>query len=122
MNTSTPCQHNPSSSPRALFITVVEFTRHYLARDITFFRLRAIPYGDVLDSVNRLRAIRALDRRLRDWRGATRKIHEHLEAGGSYASYRHAEEHGHAEDYAQLTAELHRLCAVHARMPVICEV
>ncbi len=109
-----------SAAPTAP-ITVVEFTRHYLARDIAFFRLGAIPYGDVLDSVNRLRSIRALHRRTLDWTGARCLCREHLESGGSYASYQHAEEQGAAEDYAQLANELVRLCAVHARMPVICE-
>lgn len=110
-----------SSAAQTAPITVVEFTRHYLARDIAFFRLGAIRYGDVLDSVNRLRNIRALHRRTQEWAGARRPCHEHLESGGSYASYRHAEEQGAAEDYAQLANELVRLCAVHARMPVICE-
>lgn len=100
-------------------LTVVEFTRYYLARDIAFFRLGAISYGDVLDSVNRLRSIRALHRRTLDWTGARCLCRKHLESGGSYPSYRHAEEHGTAADYARLTAELVRLCAVHARMPVL---
>ena len=111
---------NALSSPAPTApITVAEFTRHYLARDIAFFRLGALPYGDVLDSVNRLRCIRALHRRTLDWTGARCLCREHLENGGSYASYVHAKEKGTVEDYAQLANELVRLCAVHARMPVL---